>query len=88
MSEETTSDSHSNGAVWLFLRCKTLRESAGLRIQQLAQEAKVDRATIVKIEKRLGVTKPLLFRVFNVLNKRHGEKLNPDVELKNSPRKK
>ena len=65
-----------NAAVWLIPRCKTWRESAGMRIQQLALEAKVDRATITKIEKHKGISKPLAYRVFNVLNKPHRDSLN------------
>jgi DNA-binding XRE family transcriptional regulator len=86
-SEGETEDKHGNHAVWLIPRCKTLRESAGMRIQQLALAAKVDRATITKIEKHHGVSKPLAYRVFNELNKRKGGNLKDTVEITDSPRK-
>lgn len=86
-SEDAQDKQNGNSAVWLFARCKTLRESAGMRIQQLAAEAKVDRATIDKIEKRKGVSKPMAFRVFNVLNSRHRDTLDSKREIRDSPRK-
>ena len=88
MADEGGEDKHrDNGAIWLFPRCKTWRVSAGMGIQQLAKEAGVDRATVKKIEKHHPVSEPILHRVFNVLNVRHGSKLNDAVELKDNPRK-
>lgn len=76
-----------NAATWYILRCKTLRESAGMRKQTLAGEAKVDRATIDKIEKRMPVTRPIAFRVFNALQKHHAVKLKQDIEITDMLRK-
>jgi DNA-binding XRE family transcriptional regulator len=88
MASVESEDMHGeNAAVWLIPRCKTWRESAGMRIQQLALEAKVDRATITKIEKHKGISKPLAYRVFNVLNKRHRDALEDTVEITDNPRK-
>ena len=88
MADAGGEDKHTdNGAIWLFPRCKTLRESAGMRIQQLAKEAGVDRNTVSNIEKNKPISKPIMYRVFNVLNVRHGGKLNDAIELKDSPRK-
>jgi DNA-binding XRE family transcriptional regulator len=86
-SEGGSEDKEGNHAVWLIPRCKTLRESAGMRIQQLALAAKVDRATITKIEKHKGISKPLAYRVFNELNKRKGGTLMDAVEITDNPRK-
>jgi DNA-binding XRE family transcriptional regulator len=77
-----------NGAAWYMFRCKTLRESLGMRKQTLAKEAGVDRATIDKIEKRKPVTRPIAFRVFNAIQARRVEKLDSDKEITNTTRKK
>ncbi len=80
-------DDGPNTATWYILRCKSLRESGGLRKQTLAKEANVDRATIDKIEKRMPVTKPTAFRVLNALQKHHATKLKPEKEIIASLRK-
>jgi len=76
-----------NAATWYMLRCKTFREAAGLRKQQLAIAAKVDRSTIDKIEKRTPMTMPTIRRVFNVLNERHGKQLHANKEIVNTLQK-
>lgn len=89
--EESHADDEAdtgNAATWYILRCKTLRESAGMRKQTLAGAAKVDRATIDKIEKRIPVTRPTAFRVFNALQTHHAVKLDPNKEITDTLQKK
>lgn len=86
--DELTDEHEGNHATWYILRCKTLRESAGLRKNALARDADVDRATIDKIEKRHPVTRPTAFRVFNALNAKHATKLDSSKEITNTLAKK
>jgi transcriptional regulator with XRE-family HTH domain len=75
-------------AVYLIRRCRTLRESAGKRVEDLARTADVDRGTIAKkIEKNHGVTAPTAYAVFNALNGWHGGRLSSEEEITDSPRK-
>jgi len=85
--DDEESSAKGNGATCYMLRCKTLRESGGLRIVELAEEAKVDRSTIDKLEKRLPVTKPTAFRVLKALQKHHAVELDPEKEILNTLRK-
>jgi DNA-binding XRE family transcriptional regulator len=84
---DAAAENAGNKATWFIPRCKTLREQAGQRIQGLAKKAGVDRATIDKLEKRKPVTKPTAYRVLNALNELHVTKLDPNVEIISSLRK-
>lgn len=78
---ESEEDEVSGFATSLIPRCTTLRQQAGMSMNALAREARVDRGTLTKIERRHPVTATIANRVFNALNVAHKGKLNVDAEV-------
>lgn len=78
---ESHEDEVSGFATSLVPRCTTLRQQAGMSMNALAREARVDRGTLTKIERRHPVTATIANRVFNALNVAHKGKLSVDAEV-------
>lgn len=76
-----TKSTRGNGASYYLPNCETLRVSAGKRINDLANESKISRDTIRKIEREHPVTGPVAHAVFNVLNDWHKERLVRSKEI-------
>jgi len=81
----TETDELPNGqAIYCILRCRTLRELAGMSMNALAASAKVDRGTVSKMERRHPVTGAIAGRVFNALNVAHRSTLTYEDEVSTS----
>jgi DNA-binding XRE family transcriptional regulator len=77
----TTKSSTSNGANCYLANCETLRVSAGKKINDLANQSKISRDTIRKIEREHPVTGPVAHAIFNVLNDWHKGRLVRSKEI-------
>lgn len=66
---------------YTFLRCRTLRERAGLSMSQLAGESKVSRDLIRSLEKGNPHSRHKVMAVFNALQRLHDGSLREDDEL-------
>lgn len=71
-------------AIYYLRDAETLRIEARYTINKLAQAAGVDRATIKKLEKRHGVTKIVVYKVFDALQYVL-EELDPDDYITTQP---
>ena len=81
-----TADSNNGPRATFFVpNCKTLRISAHMTLNKLAQQCGVDRASLAKIEKHHGVTEIVATKVFDTLNELHGGELKRAVELLHQP---
>jgi DNA-binding XRE family transcriptional regulator len=75
-------------AVFYIPNCRTLRVNKGKQIAELAKAADVNRSTIEKIEKLIGVTDVFARRIFNVLDEWHPAlHLKADREITMTPSK-
>jgi DNA-binding XRE family transcriptional regulator len=72
---------HNGTAQFLLPNCKTLRISAGKKINDLVKASDVSRDTIRKIEKHHPVTEPIVHAVFNALNEWHKNRLDENREI-------
>ncbi len=64
MSEKSEKSGGEGRDLWLIPRLTTMRLLNGWSMQQLAQEAKVDRDTIKKMERKRGVSDYIAAKVF------------------------